>query len=205
MVNMMDGYDGDESVEHAFEIEVDEDDWESIIQMQVNELSCILEKEGIQRPGQLANGRRTSSHLVYPIVAYDAERCPCPTVLGLVLTGLSGKTLFFGMGIKGLSVGLVDYMTDLLEFEGMPIGVQWNPADVFIEAKVATILLPDDILFARENGWIEMMSQVREGKRSTHRLAVAKLGRMALAHEKQKRAYKELEVEGLDGKERRRE
>ena len=62
MVNMMDGYDGDESVEHAFEIEVDEDDWESIIQMQVNELSCILEKEGIQRPGQLANGRRTSSH-----------------------------------------------------------------------------------------------------------------------------------------------
>jgi hypothetical protein len=198
MVNMMDGNDGDESVDYEFEIEVDENDWESIIQMQVNELSCILEKKGIRRPGQLENGRRTSSHLVYPIVAYDAERCPCPTVLGLVLTGLAGKTLFFGMGIKGLSVGLVDYMNELLEFEGMPIGVQWNPADVFIEAKVATILLPDDILFARENGWIEMMKQVREGKRSTHRLAVAKLGRMALAHEKQKRAYKELEEEGLD-------
>jgi len=191
---------GDESVDYASEIEVDEDEWESIIQMQVNELSCILEKEGIQRPGQLANGRRTSSHLVYPIVAYDAERCPCPTVLGLVLTGLAGKTLFFGMGIKGLSVGLVDYMNELLVFEGMPIGVQWNPADVFIEAKVATILLPDDILFARENGWVEMMNQVREGKRSTHRLVVAKIGRMALAHEKQERAYKELEAEGLDKK-----
>ena len=198
MVNMMDGYEGDESVDYAFEIEVDENDWESIIQMQVNELSCILEKEGIQRPGKFPNDQRTSSHLVYPIVAYDAERCPCPTVLGLVLTGLAGKTLFFGMGIKGLSVGLVEYMNELLELEGMPVGVQWNPADVFIEAKVATILLPDDVLFARENGWIEMMSQVREGKRSTHRLAVAKLGRMALAHEKQKRAYKELGAEGLD-------
>jgi len=198
VVNMMDGYEGDESVDYAFEIEVDENDWESIIQMQVNELSCILEKEGIQRPGKFPNDQRTSSHLVYPIVAYDAERCPCPTVLGLVLTGLAGKTLFFGMGIKGLSVGLVEYMNELLELEGMPVGVQWNPADVFIEAKVATILLPDDVLFARENGWIEMMSQVREGKRSTHRLAVAKLGRMALAHEKQKRAYKELGAEGLD-------
>ncbi|RZD46835.1 MAG: hypothetical protein CXT68_05730 [Methanobacteriota archaeon] len=194
---MIDGNEEDESGNYAFEIEVNEDEWESIIQMQVNELSCILESENIQRPGKFTNGRRTSSHLVYPIVAYDAERCPYPTVLGLVLTGLAGKTLFFGTGIKGLSVGLVDYMNDLLEFEGMTIGIQWNPADVFIEAKVATILLPDDILFARENGWIEMMSQVREGKRSTHRLAVAKLGRMALAHEKQKRAYKELEEEGF--------
>lgn len=189
--------DGAESGDYAFQIEVNEDDWESIIQMQVNELSCILEEKGIQRPGQFTNGRRTSSKLVYPIVAYDAERCPCPTVLGLVLTGLGGKTLFFGMGMEGLSVELVDYMNELLEFEGMPTGVKWNPADVFIEAKVAAILLPDDVLFARENGWIEMMNQVREGKRSTHRLAVSKMGRMALAHEKQKRAYKELEEEGL--------
>ena len=43
-----------------------------------------------------------------------------------------------------------------------------------------------------------MMNQVREGKRSTHRLAVAKLGRMALAHDKQKSAYKKLEEESLD-------
>ena len=198
MVNMMDGYDEAKNVGLTLEVEVDEDEWESIIQMQVNELSCILEKEGIQRPGKFPNDQRTSSHLVYPIVAYDAERCPCPTVLGLVLTGLAGKTLFFGMGIKGLSVGLVEYMNELLELEGMPVGVQWNPADVFIEAKVATILLPDDILFARENGWIEMMKQVREGKRSTHRLAVTKLGRMALAHDKQKSAYKKLEEESLD-------
>ena len=194
-MNMKDEYDNEENMDLTFEVEVDEDEWESIIQMQVNELSCIAESKGIQRPGEFPNGQRTSSHLVYPIVAYDAERCPCPTVLGLVLTGLAGKTLFFGMGIKGLSAGLVDYMNDLLEFEGMPVGVQWNPADVFIEAKVATILLPDDILFARENGWVEMMNQVREGKRSTHRLAVAKLGRMALAHDKQKSAYKELKEE----------
>ena len=200
MVNMLGENDGAESVDYAFEIEVNEDDWESIIQMQVNELSCILEEKGIQRPGQFTNGRRTSSKLVYPIVVYDAERCPCPTVLGLVLTGLAGKTLFFGMGMEGLSVELVDYMNELLEFEGMPIGVKWNPAEVFIEARVATILLPDDILFARANGWIEMMNQVREGKRSTHRLVVAKMGRMALAHEKQKRAYKELEEEVLDEK-----
>jgi hypothetical protein len=116
----------------------------------------------------------------------------------LVLTGLAGKTVLFGMGIKGLSDELVDYMNELLEFEGMPTWVKWNPADVFLEAKVAAILLPEDVLFARENGWIEMMNQVREGKRSTHRLAVSKMGRMALMHdEKQKKAYKELEEEGL--------
>ncbi|HIG20468.1 MAG TPA: hypothetical protein EYQ78_06865 [Candidatus Poseidoniales archaeon] len=199
MVNMIDECDK-ENVDFTSEVEVDEEDWESIIQMQVNELSCILEKKGIQRPGQFPNGQRTSSHLVYPIVAYDAERCPYPTVLGLVLTGLAGQTLFFGMGVKGLSVGLVDYMNELLEFEGMPIGVRWNPADVFIEARVAIILLPDDILFARENGWIEMMGQVREGKRSTHRLVVTKMGRMALMDEKQDRAYKELKGEDLDEK-----
>jgi hypothetical protein len=196
---MIDKYDK-ENGDYAFDVEIDENDWESIIQIQVNELSCIVESEGIQRPGQLANGQRTSSHLVYPIIAYDAERCPYPTVLGLVLTGLAGKTLFFGMGTKGLSTGLLDYMNELLEFEGMPIGVQWNPADIFIEARIATILLPDDIIFARENGWIEMMSQVREGKRSTHRLVVAKMGRMALAHDKQKSAYKELKEEDLDEK-----
>jgi len=194
---MMDGYEGDESVDCAFEIKVDENDWESIIQMQVNELSCMLQKKGVKRPGQFANGRRTSSRLVYPIVAFDVERCPYPIVIGLVLTGLAGKTLLFGVEIKDLSVELKDYMNELLEFEGIPTGIRWNPVDVFIEARVATILLPDDVLFARENGWIEMMSQVREGKRSTHRLAVDKLGRMALAHEKQKRAYKELEEEGL--------
>jgi len=192
---MKDGYDEEESLEYALEIETNEDDWESIIQMQVNELSCRVESEGIQRPGQSATGRRTSSRLVYPIVAYDDERCPYPTVLGLVLTGLAGKTLFYGMKIKELSVGLVDYMEDLLDFEGMPTGVQWNPVEIFIEAKVATILLPDDILFARENGWIEMMNQVRDGKRSTHRLVVSKMGRMALTDEKQKRAYKKLEGE----------
>jgi hypothetical protein len=195
---MLDENDGAERVDCTFEIEVEENDWESIIQMQVNELSCILEEKEIQRPGQFANGRRTSSKLVYPIVAYDAERCPCPTVLGLVLTGLAGKTLVFGMGIKGLSDELVDYMNELLEFEGMPIWVKWNPTDVFLEARVAAILLPEDVLFARKNGWIEMMNQVREGKRSTHRLAVSKMGRMALMHdEKQKKAYKELEEEGL--------
>jgi len=36
------------------------------------------------------------------------------------------------------------------------------------------------------------MALVREGERSTHRLVVAKMGRMALAFEKQKKAYKKL-------------
>ena len=192
---MMDGYDGEEKVENAFEIGVNEDDWESIIQMQVNEISCILMEKGIQRPGQFPNGRRTSSKLVYPIVAYDAERCPCPTVLGLVLTGLAGQSKFFGVAKKGLPVELIDYMNELLEFEGMPIMDHWSPHEVFIEARVATILLPDDLLFARENGWIELMGQVREGKRSTHRLVVTKMGRMALMDKKQDIAYEELKGE----------
>ena len=198
MVDMMDESGDGEEVGYTFEVEVDEEDWEDIIQMQVNEMSCLAGVEGLQRPGRFANGRRTSSFLVYPIVAYDDERCPYPLVLGLVLTGLRGGTAIYEIDREQLPIGLADYMTELLEFQGMPTCVDWNPTDVFIEAKVATILLPDDVLFARENGWLELMAQVRSGARTTHRLAVEKMGRMALADKKQRKAYKELRKENPD-------
>ena len=120
--------------------------------------------------------------------------------MGLVLTGLRGRTVIYEIDREELPIGLADYMTELLEFEGMPTSIDWNPTDVFIEAKVATILLPEDILFARENGWRELMQQVRSGARTTHRLAVEKMGRMALADKKQSKAYKELKKENLDDK-----
>jgi hypothetical protein len=40
-----------------------------------------------------------------------------------------------------------------------------------------------------------MMGQVREGKRSTNRLVVTKMGRMALMDKKQDIAYEELKEE----------
>ena len=199
---MMDESDDEEEVGYTLDMEVDEENWENIIQMQVNEMSCLAGVEGLQRPGRHHNGRRTSSFLVYPIVAYDDERCPYPLVLGLVLTGLRGRTVIYEIDREELPIGLADYMTELLEFEGMPTSIDWNPTDVFIEAKVATILLPEDILFARENGWHELMQQVRSGARTTHRLAVEKMGRMALADKKQRKAYKELKKENLDDEER---
>ncbi len=126
---------------------------------------------------------------------------PIPTCVGIGSDRSSGRTVIYEIEREELSIGLADYMTELLEFEGMPIGVDWNPTDVFIEAKVATILLPDDVLFARENGWLELMAQVRSGARTTHRLAVEKMGRMALADKKQRKAYKELKKENLDHEE----
>ena len=170
-------------------------DWELALQLQINELSCLAENEGIQRPGIFSNGRRTSSKLIYPVLAYDAVHCPYPTVIGLILTGLQGKTIMVGLGKQELPLGLKTCLDEILEFEGMAVEVHWKAADVadiLLEARIATILLPEDVMFARQNGWVEMMALVRQGERSTHRLVVAKMGRMALAFEKQKKAYKKL-------------
>jgi hypothetical protein len=103
-----------------------------------------------------------------------------------------------------LSVEIQREITELLEFEGFPAtstagkSMNWEAKtviDVLLEYKKALILLPNDVIFARENGWERLIEDVKTGVRSTNRTAVNKLGRMVLQSEKQRTAYKQLSDE----------
>ena len=177
---------------------------EQCIQAQIVHLSSESEHQGIKRPGVLANGRRTSSKLVYPIIYIGDEESNRPLVLGIVMTGWCGRSVIFGYSLLELSVEIQREITELLEFEGFPAtstagkSMNWEAKtviDVLLEYKKALILLPNDVIFARENGWERLIEDVKTGVRSTNRTAVNKLGRMVLQSEKQRTAYKQLSDE----------
>tara|TARA_B100000767_G_C19605879_1_gene467689 strand:- start:126 stop:704 length:579 start_codon:yes stop_codon:yes gene_type:complete len=172
-------------------------DWEKDIQNQVNELSCLAQEEGVIRPGKFPNGQRTCSKLVFPILLYDQFYCPEPTVIGIVLTGLHGKSTIYGTSKENLRSPLKAFIEEIETFEGM-YPAHWDGkvvVDLFLEKRVALILLPEDVFFARENGWMELMNEVRKANRSTHRVLVNKMGRCALIDKKQKSALMELKKE----------
>ena len=120
------------------------------------------------------------------------------------MTGLSGRSVIFGYSLLELNVEIQREITSLLEFEGFPAKsssgkpMNWEAktvVDVLLEYKKALILLPNDVLFAREKGWNCLIEDVKTGVRSTNRTAVNKLGRMALKTEKQRSAYKQISDE----------
>ena len=185
-------------LDNEIENKLEDGEWESEIQMQVNEWSCAAQEEGILRPGKFTNGRRTSSKLVYPVVVCDETECGYPTVIGIVLTGLAGKSTFYGFKKEDLPEPLKTLLKHIEGFEHLPPEIQWDSNvvfDLFLEARYGLVLLPEDVHFAREHGWAKLMGEVRCGNRSTHRVAVSKLGRLAMWSVAQKSAYSKLKSE----------
>ena len=189
--------DGDEGLDFKINIE-------QCVQAQIIHLSSESEHQEIKRPGAFSNGRRTNSKLVYPIIYIGDQETNGPLVLGIVMTGLSGRSVIFGYSLLELNVEIQREITNLLEFEGFPAKsssgkpMNWEAktvVDVLLEYKKALILLPDDVLFAREKGWNCLIEDVKTGVRSTNRTAVNKLGRMALKTEKQRSAFKQISDE----------
>ena len=189
--------DGDEGLDFKINIE-------QCVQAQIIHLSSESEHQEIKRPGAFSNGRRTNSKLVYPIIYIGDQETNGPLVLGIVMTGLSGRSVIFGYSLLELNVEIQREITDLLEFEGFPaksssdMPMNWEAktvVDVLLEYKKALILLPNDVLFAREKGWNRLIEDVKIGVRSTNRTAVNKLGRMVLKTEKQRSAYKQISNE----------
>ena len=189
--------DGDEGLDFKINIE-------QCVQAQIIHLSSESEHQEIKRPGAFSNGRRTNSKLVYPIIYIGDQETNGPLVLGIVMTGLSGRSVIFGYSLLELSVEIQREITDLLEIEGFPaksssgMPMNWEAktvVDVLLEYKKALILLPNDVLFAREKGWNRLIEDVKTGVRSTNRTAVNKLGRMAIKSEKQRSAYKQISDE----------
>ena len=93
---------------------------EQCVQAQIVHLSSESEHQEIKRPGAFSNGRRTNSKLVYPIIYIGDKEPNTPLVLGIVMTGLSGRSVIFGYSLLELNVEIQREITSLLEFEGFP-------------------------------------------------------------------------------------
>ena len=189
--------DGDRELD--FKINIEE-----YVQAQIIHLSSESIHQGIKRPGAFSNGRRTNSKLVFPIIYIGEQESSSPLVLGIVMTGLCGRSIIFGYSLLELNIEIQSEITELLEFEGFPVKssfgkpMNWEAktvVDVLLEYKRAFILLPNDVLYSRERGWNRLIEDVKTGVRSTNRTAINKLGRMALKSEKQRTAYKQISEE----------
>ena len=182
-----------------------EANYEYEIQMQVNNWSALAQDQGIQRPGVLPNGRRTNSKLVYPILYVPTDDHQSKLVIGVVLTGYCGLSTVVGYSLQDLEPEVCEDVGNALEFEGFPSHsssdkpMDWEAktvVDVLLERRKALILLPADILFAREHGWESLFENVRQGTRSTNRTVVYKLGRAAIKFsEIQRKALTQLKHE----------
>ena len=168
---------------------------EQVIQAQVVHLSSAAEDQEIQRPGTFSCGRRTGSKLVFPIVYLSKDRVDNLVVLGIVMTGLHGKSLIFGYQLEDLDGDLKKELEQLIDFEGLSERVNWPAdalADVLFDHRKALILLPNDVLFARENGWNQLFEDVKSGVRTTNRTAVRRMGRLILGSDRQVDAYNQI-------------
>jgi hypothetical protein len=168
---------------------------EELIQAQVVHLSSAAEEQEIQRPGTFPCGRRTGSKLVFPIVHLGKDGIENPVLLGIVMTGLHGKSLIFGYQLEDLDGDLKEELEQLIEFEGLSERVNWPAdalADVLLDHRKALILLPNDVLYARENGWNQLFEDVKTGVRTTNRTAVRRMGRLILGSDRQVDAYNQI-------------
>ena len=168
---------------------------EQKIQAQVVHLSSAAEDQGIERPGTFTCGRRTGSKLVFPIVYIGKDGVENPVVLGIVMTGLHGKSLIFGYRLEDLDGDPKEELDQLIEFEGLSERVNWPAdalADVLFDHRKALILLPNDVLYARENGWDQLFEEVRTGVRTTNRTGVRRMGRLILGSDRQVDAYNQI-------------
>ena len=174
---------------------ISESNIEQVIQAQVVHLSSAAEDQEIQRPGTFTCGRRTGSKLVFPIVYLGKDGVENPVVLGIVMTGLHGKSLIFGYRLEDLDGHLKEELDQLIEFEGLSERVNWPAdalADVLFDHRKALILLPNEVLYARGNGWNQLFEEVRTGVRTTNRTAVRRMGRLILGSDRQVDAYNQI-------------
>jgi len=68
-------------------------------------------------------------------------------------------------------------MVEILQDEGFTKSTDdFYTAEVFLDANIALLLTEEDHQFAQDFGWLELMHQVRNGRRSNHRLAFNHMG-----------------------------
>ena len=200
---------GDDISESSKELEENELktlDWEAEIQGQVNHWCLCAEEEGIRSPLKIGD-KISSKRVLFPILFLNEDTSAPPVVIGVVLAGVAGQYVIAGFSMNKLPEEIYKVVKKSFEIEGImtvnEAGEDINHSsraivDVLLEHRRAMILLPNDLIFARQNGWDKLFDQVLSNHRSTNRVAVYKLGRMALWFQKdQKESYYKIRKENL--------
>ena len=170
---MLDAETIDESNEHELEI-----DWDESIRLQVSELLC--EYYAACESGEIDAPQHNRLRGIYPTIAYDEETCSHPVLLAINIPMLEGGRISYQYDWHELPLSLNQLLTEIQEKEGLPIehaGKPLPPQELLYEARLALTVTQDDVDYAKEHGWPELMQRVREGTRSTNRLAAKCLGR----------------------------
>ena len=149
----------------------------------------------------------SSKRVLFPILFLSEDTSAPPVVIGVVLAGVAGKYVIAGYSMNKLPAEIRKVAKKSFEIEGImtvnEVGEDINHSsraivDVLLEHRRAMILLPNDLIFARQNCWEKMFDQVLSNNRSTNRVAVYKLGRMALWFQKdQKDSYYKIRKENF--------
>lgn len=181
----------EEEVDTTTEIDAEEIDWDESIRLQVSELLCefyeACESGEIDAPGH--NRLRG----IYPTIAYDEETCPHPVLLAINIPMLRGGAIHYQYDWHELPLPLNQLLTEIQENEALPLedaGKAHSPKELLYEARLALTVTQDDVEFAKEHGWPELMQRVREGTRSTHRLAAECMGRYVIANKRAQRRHR---------------
>jgi hypothetical protein len=163
-------------------------DWDESIRLQVSEMLC--EFHSACESGKINPPTHNRMRGIYPTIAYDEEVSAHPILLSIHIPVLSDGTIHYRYDWQELPLSMNQALADIQDSEGFDIefvGRVFNPEDLLFEARKALTVTPSDVEFAKEHGWEELMLQVRQGKRSTHRLVTGKIARFIIANKRAER------------------
>lgn len=178
----------EEEVDTTTEIDAEEIDWDESIRLQVSELLCEF-YDACER-GEIDAPQHNRLRGIYPTIAYDEETCSHPVLLSINIPLLQGGAIHYQYDWHELPLSLNQLLTEIQEKEALPlehVGKAHSPQELLYEARLALTVTQEDVEFAKEHGWTELMQRVREGIRSTHRLAAKCLGRYIIANKRAQR------------------
>ena len=158
---------------------IPEEDWDDLIQNQIKEISCDYRDFHRSIGNNFQGMIEEEMGWILPVIAYDDERCPYPLVVGIVVPLKCGGSRQFHLSKEELPIPMADLMLEILEAEGFPRFQDTDDfytSEIFLDANIALLLTEDDHRFAQQFGWLELMHQVRIGRRSNHRLAFHHMG-----------------------------
>jgi hypothetical protein len=184
-----------ELIETRDKIDTDSDiNWDLSIRLQVSEMIC--EFHSACENGEINPPNHNRLRGVYPTIAYDEEVSPHPILLSIHIPILSSGTIHYRYDWQELPLSMNQALADIQDSEGFDfedVGRVFSPEELLFEARKALTITPADVEFAKKHGWVELMLQVQQGKRSTHRLITQKLAHYIVANKRAERRQRRQE------------
>ena len=113
-------------------------------------------------------GDKISSKEFFLILFLNEDTSVSPVVIGIVLAGVAGQYVIAGFSMNKLPEEIDKVVKKSFEIEGImtvnEAGEDINHSsraivDVLLEHRRAMILLPNDLIFARQNGWDKLFTR----------------------------------------------